>query len=95
MQTTKVVSRLAPSHAAAATQRASIHTAKPSLALFKKQITVAPVSAAAGRSRMTVRAMAASAVTKKVFFDITIGGEDAGRIVMGLYGDEVPKVCVF
>ena len=24
-------------------------------------------------------------VTNKVFFDITIGGEDAGRIVMDLY----------
>jgi hypothetical protein len=30
-------------------------------------------------------------VTTKVFFDIDIGGEDAGRIVMGLYGDVVPK----
>jgi len=30
-------------------------------------------------------------VTKKVFFDITIGGEDAGRITMGLYGGVVPK----
>ena len=30
-------------------------------------------------------------VTKKVFFDITIDGEAAGKIVMGLYGDVVPK----
>merc|ERR1712159_793502 len=30
-------------------------------------------------------------VTKKVFFDISIGGEAAGRIVMGMYGDDVPK----
>merc|ERR1711870_146145 len=30
-------------------------------------------------------------ITSKVYFDMTIGGEDAGRIVMGLYGKKVPK----
>ena len=30
-------------------------------------------------------------VTNKVFFDISIGGKPAGRIIMGLYGDVVPK----
>ena len=29
----------------------------------------------------------------QVYFDITIGGNDAGRIVMGLYGDETPKTA--
>ena len=32
-----------------------------------------------------------STVTKKVFFDIEIDGSAAGRIVFGLFGDEVPK----
>jgi len=30
-------------------------------------------------------------VTNKVFFDISIGGKPAGRIIMGLFGDTVPK----
>ena len=30
-------------------------------------------------------------VTNKVFFDVEIGGEVAGRIEMGLFGDVVPK----
>lgn len=30
-------------------------------------------------------------VTEKVFFDIEIGGEKTGRIVMGLFGKTVPK----
>ncbi|CAE8638087.1 unnamed protein product [Polarella glacialis] len=32
-------------------------------------------------------------VTSKVYFDVTIGGEDAGRVVMGLYGKRVPKTA--
>merc|ERR1719352_1093709 len=32
-------------------------------------------------------------VTSKVYFDMKVGGEDAGRIVMGLYGKRVPKTA--
>ena len=31
-------------------------------------------------------------ITSKVFFDVQIGTENAGRIVMGLFGSAVPKV---
>jgi len=32
-------------------------------------------------------------ITNEVFFDVSIGGEAAGRIVMGLYGKKVPKTA--
>ena len=32
-------------------------------------------------------------LSPQVFFDITIDGQDAGRIVMGLYGKTVPKTA--
>ncbi|KAJ9442671.1 Peptidyl-prolyl cis-trans isomerase B [Diplonema papillatum] len=34
-----------------------------------------------------------TSVTDKVFFDVTIDGEPAGRVVMGLYGKVVPKTA--
>ena len=33
------------------------------------------------------------AITKKVYMDITIGGEFIGRLVIGLYGEDVPKTA--
>jgi peptidylprolyl isomerase len=32
-------------------------------------------------------------VVDKVFLDVTIGGKEAGRIVIGLYSDDLPKTC--
>ena len=32
-------------------------------------------------------------MTEKVWFDITIGGEAAGRIEIGLFGNTVPKTA--
>lgn len=33
------------------------------------------------------------AITHKVFFDIEIDGEASGRIIMGLFGNAVPKTA--
>lgn len=33
------------------------------------------------------------AITSKVFFDVEIGGQPAGRVVMGLFGETVPRTA--
>ena len=35
----------------------------------------------------------AQTVTNKVFFDVEIEGGETGRIVLGLFGDDVPKTA--
>lgn len=37
------------------------------------------------------RAEAEPEVTQKVFFDLTAGGQPVGRLVLGLFGNDVPK----
>ena len=67
----------------------------PSLSLLPK-IGTAPITA---RRKTVVNAAASekelqAKVTDKVFFDIEIGGEAAGRVVIGLYGEVVPKTSL-
>ncbi|EJU04058.1 hypothetical protein DACRYDRAFT_87366 [Dacryopinax primogenitus] len=54
---------------------------------------LAPVFVALLALSGTVEAAKSPAITSKVYFDITHGGEPLGRIVMGLYGKTVPKTA--
>lgn len=42
---------------------------------------------------LTCSALAEPEVTQKVFFDLEAGGKSLGRVVLGLYGGEVPKTA--
>merc|ERR1719324_265137 len=42
---------------------------------------------------MALTAEAEPEVTDKVYFDMEIGGKPIGRIVMGLFGKDVPKTA--
>jgi len=44
-------------------------------------------------SIIAISLISCNEITNKVFFDIEIGGEKAGRIVMGLFGKVVPKTA--
>lgn len=51
------------------------------------------MSASTGCRAQAAEEQALPAVTQKVYFDISIGGEPAGRVVFGLFGDVVPRTA--
>ncbi len=50
-------------------------------------------AAAAAAAAATETAQSKTAENPRVYFDITIGGVDSGRIVMELYADTTPKTA--
>lgn len=40
---------------------------------------------------LLVKADTDSTVTRKVFFDVSVGGQPFGKIVLGLFGNTAPK----
>jgi hypothetical protein len=39
------------------------------------------------------KALAEPEITQKIYFDMTLDGEPVGRIVLGMYGNDVPKTA--
>lgn len=90
MQAATTVARACQLPRVAAVQRAgaqlqsAARISSGAAALRRQQGAPAPARLAAVRAMAS--ASEAGPITKKVFFDITIGDEPAGRVVMGLYG---------
>eukprot|EP00793_Prasinoderma_coloniale_P004582 PRCOL_00000343-RA len=63
------------------------------MALLRKAFALCALAgvAALAATAPSARADAEPKVTHKVYFDIEVNGAAAGRVVMGLYGDVVPK----
>jgi peptidylprolyl isomerase len=53
--------------------------------------TIAAVGVGAASSAMAAEGEGMERITDKVFFDVSIGGKSAGKIVIGLFGDTVPQ----
>ena len=56
-------------------------------------LCVAALAVVSTATNASAEVAAKGKVTKKVYFDIQIDGKKAGRIVIGLFGDDVPKTC--
>ena len=69
----------------------SLHSDPMSNVIAKVAVVVA-LSTALVIGGATAKAKDAD-ITNKVYFDIEIGGKPSGRIVMGLFGDVVPKTA--
>ena len=63
------------------------HSRKALLATF----ALACLAIFIGINGVFVEAKKGPKITNTVYFDVSIGGKDAGRITMGLYGATVPK----
>lgn len=56
-----------------------------------RSLRAAPVRRVAGTRYASSMAAATPAVTHRVFFDVEVGGEPAGRVEFALFGEVVPK----
>lgn len=79
----------------AATEQPASHQTESNEAWQRRAILGAVAAAGGlatlGSSPFKAQAAGLPEVTQKIFFDMTYDGQPAGRIVMGLYGNEVPK----
>ena len=79
----------APGVAASARAATALRTITLRARMFK--LAAATVALVAGLALLAPATADLEAITHKVYFDVEIDGVSAGRIVMGLFGDTVPK----
>jgi len=73
-------------------RRAAVRFLLASAALLYSQTRAAePAAADTGAAAAAMTDAADAPISSKVYFDIEIGGAPRGRIVVGLFGDKLPK----
>lgn len=58
--------------------------------IFSPTKMVTPPAKAIGKHADALKSPSDGKVTSKVYFDVSIGGREVGRIVVGLFGDDLP-----
>mmetsp|Transcript_22959 Transcript_22959/g.31923 ORF Transcript_22959/g.31923 Transcript_22959/m.31923 type:complete len:254 (+) Transcript_22959:88-849(+) len=76
------------------TNKVEMHTSKRQfIGLAAAAMVTTGLTPARAAAELAQKSASDAEVTEKVFFDLTVGGEPLGRVVFGLFGNDVPKTA--